>query len=134
MIFAAISAVINLVFGATMFFTLGFFGLALATSIAGWTNVILLTRVLFQEGHLRFDKRLRLRLPRILAAALIMGVVSWLLSRWAEPMLNGFIPNDYFWLGVVCGLGLFTYVVFSFVFRAFGMADFRYAFRRKSTE
>ncbi len=134
MIFAAISALINLVFGATMFFTLGFFGLALATTIAGWTNVVLLARVLFQKGHLRFDKRLRLRLPRIFAAAVIMGVVTWFLSRWAHPMLNGFIPNDYFWLGVVCGLGLLTYVIFSFVFRAFSTADFRYAFRRKSSE
>ena len=134
MIFAAISAAINLVFGATMFFTLGFFGLALATSIAAWTNVFLLTRVLMREGHLKFDRRLKLRMPRVLAAAVMMGIVIWFSSRWAAPMLSGFILNDYFWLGVVCGLGLSVYVIFSFVFRAFSMADFRYAFRRKSSE
>lgn len=134
MIFAAISAAINLVFGAAMFFTLGFFGLALATSIAGWTNVVLLTRVLFREGHLRFDKRLKLRVPRVAASAVMMGLAIWILSRWAQPKLSGFILNDYFWLGIVCGLGLSVYIVFSFVFRAFSTADFRYAFRRKPSE
>ncbi len=134
MIFAAISAVLNLVLGATMFFTLGFFGLALATTIAGWTNVVLLAHVLFREGHLKFDKRLRLRFPRVIAAAVMMGVATFFLSRWAQPNLDGFILNDYLWLGVVCGLGLLVYVIFSFVFRAFGTADFRYAFRRNSSE
>jgi len=132
MIFAAVSAVLNLTLGATMFFTLGFYGLALATTIAGWTNVILLSRVLFREGHLKFDKHLRLRLPRIAAAAIVMGVICWFLSRWAQPRLSGHIVNDYFWLAVVCGAGLLTYLIFSFVFRAFGLADFRYAFRRRS--
>lgn len=134
MIFAGISAVLNLVLGATMFFKLGFFGLALATTIAGWTNVILLARVLFREGHLRFDKRLRLRLPRIFAAAAMMGVAVFYLSRWAKPNLDGFILNDYFWLAVVCGLGIAVYVVFSFAFRAFGTADFKYAFSRRRSD
>ncbi len=134
MIFAAISAAINLVFGVIMFFTLGFYGLALATTIAGWANVILLARVLMQKGHLKLDRRLRLRLPRVGAAAAAMGLAVFFLSRWARPMLDGFIINDYFWLAVVCGIGMFIYVIFSFVFRAFGVADFRYAFRRKSSE
>jgi len=130
MIFAAISAFLNLILGATMFFTLGFYGLALATTIAGWTNVLLLGRVLIRDGNLRFDKRLRLRLPRIAAAAAVMGLVSWYGAKYARPYLNGHILNDYFWLGVICGLGLLTYIIFSFVFRAFNMSDFRYAFRR----
>lgn len=130
MIFAAISAVLNLILGATMFFTLGFFGLALATTIAGWTNVLLLTRVLLREGHLKFDRRLLLRVPRIAAAAGMMGIAVWLAARSATPLLTGQILNDYFWLGLVCGAGLLVYTIFSFVFRAFSMADFKYAFRR----
>lgn len=132
MIYAAISAVLNLCLGALMFFTLGFFGLALATTIAGWTNVILLSRALFRNGHLKLDKRLRLRLPRIIAAAIAMGSITWFMARWAHPMLSGNIVTDYLSLILVCGVGMLSYIIFSFVFGAFGMADFRYAFRRTS--
>ncbi len=129
--FAAASAVINLCLGAALFFTIGFFGLALATTIAGWANVVLLGRVLFREGHLKLDRRLRLRLPRIIAAAAIMGPATWFAAQTAKPMLNGHIINDYMLLMVVCIIGLAVYAISAFLFRAFGVADFKYAFRRR---
>ena len=43
MVFAAISALINVTFGLYLFINIGFHGLALATSIAGWVNVLALT-------------------------------------------------------------------------------------------
>ena len=128
--FAATSAIINLCLGATLFFTIGFYGLALATTIAGWTNVVLLLRVLLRNGHLKMDKRLRLRLPRIAAAAAVMGPVTWFASQKAQTLLSGHIVNDYLLLMTVCVVGLSVYVVFSFIFRAFSMGDFKYAFRR----
>ncbi len=130
MVFAAISAIMNLMLGAALFFTLGFYGLALATTIAGWTNVILLARVLLKDGHLVFDKRLKKRLPRIAAAALMMGIATWYVASQAAPKLNGSILNDYSWLLIVCVVGLLVYAAFSLIFRAFSLADFRDAFRR----
>ena len=132
MIYAAISAVMNLCLGALMFFTLGFYGLALATTIAGWTNVILLSRALLKSGHLKFDKRLQQRLPRIFSAAAVMGVATWFMAPKAKAMLTGHILNDYLWLLVVCSIGLLIYIIFSFLFRAFSRADFRYAFGKTS--
>ncbi len=132
MIYAAISAIINLCLGAALFFTIGFYGLALATTIAGWTNVLLLSRVLLREGYLKFDKRLRLRLPRIAAAAAVMGPLTWFAAKQAQSRLNGSILNDYTFLFLVCAFGIASYTVFSFVFRAFSIADFKYAFRRTS--
>jgi len=130
MVFAAISATINLTLGALLFFTLGFYGLALATTIAGWTNVILLGRVLLREGHLVFDQRLKQRLPRIAAAAAVMGAVMWYTGRRAQPLLNGSILNDYVLLLMVCAVGILIYAAFSLLFKAFGIADFKDAFRR----
>ncbi len=128
--YAAISAIINVILGATLFFTLGFFGLALATTIAGWTNVLLLGRTLVNEELLTFDDRLKDRVPRMLVAALAMGVIIWPLAGWAEARLNSSILNDFSLLILVSGVGLTVYVTFSFVFKAFGLGDFRYAFRR----
>ncbi len=132
MIFAAISAVINLILGATLFFTVGFFGLALATTIAAWVNVACLTWVLRREEHMITDQRLRTRLPRILAASSLMGLACYFMARYAEPLLNGRILSDYFWLMSVCGAGLAIYAISSFIFRAVSVDDVKDAFRRAS--
>lgn len=128
--YAAVSALTNIILGASLFFTLGFFGLALATTIAGWTNVFLLGRTLVRDNLLVFDSRLKDRVPRMILAALIMGACIWPLENWAEHRLNSNIINDFSLLILVSGIGLTVYIVFSFIFRAFSMSDFRYAFRR----
>ncbi|NNE58233.1 MAG: murein biosynthesis integral membrane protein MurJ [Hellea sp.] len=132
MIFAGVSAIINVILGASLFFTVGFFGLALATTIAGWTNVILLGRILLREKLLVFDKRLLDRLPRIAAASALMGLAIWPISQWGNDRLTGNLITDYFMLMIVCGTGLIIYVLASLIFKSFGANDLRYAFRRGS--
>ncbi len=130
MIFAGISAMVNLFVGAFLFFKVGFFGLALATSIAAWGNVFCLSFVLGRDGHFRTDKRLRQRLPRILSAAAIMGVSLWFMSGRAQPLMNGEIGRNYGLLLIVCALGFTVYLVFAFLLRAVAMPDIRDALRR----
>ncbi len=132
MIFAAISAVVNLVLGAILFFVLGFYGLALATTIAGWINVFYLSTSLFAQNHLILDQRLKTRLPRIFLASLLMGVFLWPAGQWAQRHLSGHIINDYSWLLLVCSLGFILYLGLAWLFKAFDIKDFRDAFRRTS--
>ena len=73
MIWAGISAVINIVVGITLFNIIGFEGLALATTLAAWVNVIGLYFLLKRNGGLAPDRRLKRHLPRIGLASLIMG-------------------------------------------------------------
>ncbi len=132
MIFAGLSAVINLTLGATLFFTVGFFGLALATTVAAWTNVICLAYILMREKHLVLDSRLKIRLPKILLSSAVMGGIVWYLAGLADPRRNGHIFNDYSLLLLVCGLGLSVYVIAAFLFKAVSINDVRDAFRRAS--
>ena len=132
MIFAGLSAVINLTLGAYLFFTKGFYGLALATSVAGWTNVVCLGYILMRDSHLVLDHRLLTRLPRILLAAALMGIVTWYLGDLANPRRTGQILNDYSLLLVVCGIGFGLYAIAAFLFKAVTMDDVRDAFRRGS--
>ena len=67
-------------------------GIALATTIAGWLNALLLLALLMRRGHFRFDRRARRNLPRVAAAALGMGVVLAVLRLALAPMLAG--PHD----------------------------------------
>lgn len=125
MIFASISALINLVLGVTLFFTIGFYGLAIATSIAAWFNVVCLGVILYREKWFRFDKRLQIRLPRILLASLFMGLVLWWIEQHARDLLAGSLIQDYIVLLAVCGAGGIAYVTAAFTFRAFRLDDIR---------
>ncbi|HHL42742.1 MAG TPA: murein biosynthesis integral membrane protein MurJ [Hellea balneolensis] len=127
MVFAAISAVINLSLGVLLFWKFGFWGLAFATSVAGWVNVVFLTRTLLKSGQFSPDKRLLLRLPRITIAALIMGVLVWYLSQKFMPMLSGGLLRNYSLLALVSGAGLVFYALCALVLRAYGPSDIRYA-------
>jgi putative peptidoglycan lipid II flippase len=53
-------------------------GLALATSIGAWLNLVLVMWFAASRGHLAFDPALRSAVGRLAAAALALAVVLWL--------------------------------------------------------
>ncbi|MEM7728714.1 MAG: murein biosynthesis integral membrane protein MurJ [Pseudomonadota bacterium] len=131
MVWAGVSAAINISLGLVLFRTMGFQGLALATSVAAWTNVAGLSTLLLRSRRLVPDRRLRARLPRIAAAAALMGV--------ALVWFRGFVPNlaemgllmDAAWLVALSGAGAAVFIVAAASLRAYGLADFVDAFRKK---
>jgi putative peptidoglycan lipid II flippase len=64
-------------------------GIALALSAAGWLQAVTLFVLLERRGHFRLDRRSRSKLPRIAAAALIMGVAVLGLRLLLAPALAG---------------------------------------------
>ena len=82
--FAIISVVVNVTASLILSRFLGHVGIALATSLAAWVNAGLLAYTLSRRGMFRLDEKSRMRLPRILASALMMGGLllggSWLLQ------------------------------------------------------
>lgn len=74
---AAAAMVVNAVLTVALMWPLAHVGNALATSIAGWTNALLLFELLRRRGHFALDAAARRRLPRIAAAALGMGAVLY---------------------------------------------------------
>lgn len=64
----------NTALGVALLPWLGHVGVALATGLAGWLNMALLAAALHRRGHLALDDRVRHRAPRILLAALAMGL------------------------------------------------------------
>ncbi|MEP6343710.1 MAG: murein biosynthesis integral membrane protein MurJ [Maricaulaceae bacterium] len=133
MVFAGMSALINLALGASLFFTIGFSGLALATSVAAWINVICLAYILYRDGWFRFDKRLQKSLPRIILASVTMGAALWLIKDHAISWLNGPIMTDYLALLLVCAFGGIIYILAAFGLRAFVINDVKYLLKKPST-
>jgi putative peptidoglycan lipid II flippase len=80
--FAVWSMVVNAVLAVGLMPVIGFMAAAIATSAAAWTMVWQLWRGSRAMGDAaRFDDRFRYRLPRIIAASIVMGLVLWGLSQ-----------------------------------------------------
>jgi len=130
MIFAAISAFINVACGYALFFTIGFYGLALATTLAAWGNVLCLAVTQKRRGHFIVDSQLLVSLPKMMVAAGIMSMsLIWLLAR-TLPHMRGEILWDYAVMLALCGCGTAVYIAVSLVLRIFKPADLKQAFRK----
>jgi putative peptidoglycan lipid II flippase len=85
--FAAVG--LNLLLNLILTQWLSHVGVALATALAAWFNALALGLLLFRRGQFVPDRRLRRRVPRLLAAAAVMGLVLWGLQRMLLPTAPG---------------------------------------------
>jgi len=72
-----LAMIVNVVLNILLMGPLGHVGIAAATAASAWLNAGLLWKVLARRGHLVTDKRLRIRMPRVILAAAVMGAVLW---------------------------------------------------------
>jgi putative peptidoglycan lipid II flippase len=107
-------------------------GIAIATSIGGWLNALLLWSALRRRGHFIVDARLRHALPMIVFASLVMGCVLWIASELLSPWLavdNG-LPTRLGALTILVGAGSLTYFFMTHITGAARLAPLRAAFSR----
>ena len=107
-------------------------GLALATSVSAWVNVVLLSLALSRRGFLVIDARLRRRAPRILAATLVLGGVLAAGAWWLAPLL----ADPHFLvrggtLAALCTAGMLAFAATALASGAVGGADLRTMLRRR---
>lgn len=136
--FAVWSMVVNAALAVGLAPIIGFIAAAWGTTIAGWVMVAQLwwgTRRMDEAA--RVDDRVRDRVPRIFAAAALMGVALWFGARWLAPGLAapgepGWVPGlRYYALAGLVGLGAASYLLAAWLLGAFRFADFRAGFRRQ---
>jgi len=128
--YAGVSVVINIVLGVALFFAVGVVGLAIATSVAGWVNAMLLARALTRDGLFRPDARLLARLPRIALASALTGVLAWFLAREGSALLGANFVTDLAVILGAGGIGLVFYVAVSAALGAIRPSDLKAAMRR----
>ncbi|MCP5431649.1 MAG: murein biosynthesis integral membrane protein MurJ [Alphaproteobacteria bacterium] len=83
--YAGIGVAINIAASLGLFFTIGFVGIALGTSLGAWANALLLGRGLHKVGNFAPDARLRRRGSRIALAASLMGIGVYGIAQLLEP-------------------------------------------------
>ena len=128
-----VSVVVYIGLALALFHTIGFVGLALATTIAAWLNCGLLAAGLHKRGFFTLDQRLLSRLPRILLASAVMGAGLWL----GDLLLAAWIVGDFFTriagLALLVGGGLALYGALGLLLRVVELSELKALLRRRGT-
>jgi putative peptidoglycan lipid II flippase len=130
--FAVVSVIVNVVGSIVLSRFMGHVGIALATSLAAWTNTLLLGVTLSRRGLFALDERSRHRLPRIVASALGMGGLllagAWLLEgNYAEHA--GFLAAAW-GLAVLVAGGILGYFGLAHVTGAMRLSELKSMLKR----
>ena len=139
--FSLLSVGVNIVFGVALFYTVGFQGIAAATSIATWITVIQMAWTLNRKYHYRPTARAWGKMVRVALASLIMGLMlyaaSHLRSQVEAPLAGvsfaGLHAKEIAVLLIAIAGGL-AYPVLLFAFGGITPTELRTAFRRGKDE
>ena len=126
-----VAVVVNLILNLILMQFLAHAGLALATAIAAWLNVALLSWILHRRGDLAPDTRLIQRLGRALAAALAMAAMLWWLKDLLAARFLGGEVQRILALAALVAAGLLTYALAAMVFRAVRKDELRTLLSRR---
>jgi len=120
--FAGVSMVVNVAGSLLLFPVYGHVGIAVASSLAGWINALLLVGTLMRQDELRTDALLLKRLALLLLASALMGAVVTFGAALAKP----FLYHDLLFVRAAALTGLVGtgVVVFTGLCQITGAADF----------
>lgn len=88
-IFAGVSVVTNIALSLLLFASYRHVGIAIATTIAAWSNALLLAITLIQRGHFTITARQLRRYVMIIVTSALMGLALWLVAMPLAPYFSG---------------------------------------------
>lgn len=130
MAFSLVSVAVNAILAIILFKTLGFYGVAIATSAAAWVNVILLWITIRRAEIYRADGRMWFKSIRVAAAAAGMGGLL-ALAVWQRPAIEAALGHKEIAVLVVSIAGALAYLVLLFALGGVSLAEARAMMRRR---
>jgi putative peptidoglycan lipid II flippase len=79
---------VNLFFNLVLMGPLRHVGMALATSIAGWVNVVMMLVILRKRTWLVFEPSLFTQVGKIMAACSVMALILFMLRGYSDPYMH----------------------------------------------
>lgn len=127
--FALVSVAINIIGGVALFRVMGFQGIAAATSIAAWVNVLLMITTLARRGLYRLSLQAGGRLVRIGLATAVFAALLAGASHYRDRLLL-LAPKEIDLLLVVAVAGA-VYPLLLFVLRAVTLTEIKAVLKRR---
>ncbi len=131
MIMMIITLTVNTVLSVILFVGLkmGPVGIAIATSVAGWVNVFLLSWGL--RSFLSLKPGAISRIFRMVAASAVMGFLVWAMYFYiAKPWFAGGMAIRFMTLGLLVGVGVAVYLGLALSLKATTLAEFKKGLKR----
>ena len=128
MIMAGITVAVNIVVSLTLFPFIGLVGIALATSIAAWVNVLLLWRGL--KGFVSLRRENWMRLGGMLVASLIMAAGLYGAKEMMETWLVGGFWTKLISTSLLISFGATVYALGLIKLRVTSVTDLKNAFKK----
>jgi putative peptidoglycan lipid II flippase len=133
--YALISVAINIAAGVTLFHLVGVSGIAAATSLASWINLIMMTWTLQRRGIYTISRKALSRLARILAASAVLGIMLAVAAHY-RPILEA--PFAHTRIGhakeivivLIAGVSGLIYPILLFASGGLTLSEIRGALRR----
>ncbi|MAU40463.1 MAG: murein biosynthesis integral membrane protein MurJ [Kordiimonas sp.] len=130
--FAVIALIANMIFNVILMIPFDHVGLAMATALSAWLNVILLVGGLVRRGHYQTDTRLYQRLWRMSGATLLMAAAIAAINHyWLAAFWGGDLGQKTAGLVVLVVTGIAVYAITAIGSGAMTIADLR-KFKRRS--
>ncbi|MBB5047591.1 putative peptidoglycan lipid II flippase [Rhodopseudomonas rhenobacensis] len=85
-------------------------GLALATAVGAWINLLLVIGFAVRAGYLEIDRALTLAIGKFIAVGVVLGAALWATARYAAPYLAQLSAlRDETALALLIGVGALVY-------------------------
>lgn len=126
---AGVTMGLNVALNLALVGPLGHVGMALATSLASWVNVVLLAVLLRRRGFLAIDSRLRSRAWRIALAAGVMAAALFYANRTLAPIAEGQLTTLLL-VVILVAIGLVAYALSAQLLGAARLSEIRKMVRR----
>jgi putative peptidoglycan lipid II flippase len=130
---------VNIVMGVLLFHVIGFQGIAMATSIAAWINVLQMVTTLAKRGTYSPSAKTWNRLIRIGLSTFVFGLLLFGASHWRHLIESLFdhvrighvIGAKEFAILLTCVVGAFAYPPLLFASGGVTLAEIKRALKRK---
>jgi putative peptidoglycan lipid II flippase len=127
--FALLSVAVNIGLGVVLFRLIGVSGIAAATAVAAWLNVLQMVVTLARRGEYRPSARAWSKLVRVLAASAGMAAVL-ILANYYRPALEAIFGRKELAVAVVSLAGMIVYPVLLLALGGVTIAEVRGLVRR----
>lgn len=128
MIMAGITVLVNIAVSLLLFPVFRHVGVAIATGVAAWVNVLLLGFGL--RGFWKMDARLRSKLPRVVLASVLMGAVVYFVQQVMGDAFVGSQLMRLLGLGLLIAAGIASYAGWVLALGVTSLGEFKRGFKR----
>ncbi|MFT5410438.1 MAG: putative peptidoglycan lipid II flippase [Verrucomicrobiales bacterium] len=125
---AGITVAVNIIVSLMLFPVFRHVGVAVATAVAAWVNVLLLAVGL--RGFWKMDAKLLRKLPRVVLASVLMGVVIYFVQKAMGERFSGTQLKKTLGLGVLITIGMASYAGWVLALGVTSLGEFKRGFKR----